>query len=109
MFRLAQVGQPVPAEEALASDDQTVPIGRDRLEESSRLGGHFLVPDGGAAVVKDAQVHCPGVQIDPAVESVHLVVETHQWSPLGMGPGSEPVSWPEGTPFRDHFRPRPRP
>ena len=41
------------------------------------LTRHFLVQDNLAGLVEDAQVHCPGVQIDPAVESVRLVVEAH--------------------------------
>src|SRR5262245_25713427 len=33
--------------------------------------------DDRAGLVEDAQVHCPGMQIDPTVESVRLVVEAH--------------------------------
>ena len=59
---LAQVGQPVPAEQALARDDEPVAIGSDRREESGRFGGHFVVQYDGAGLVEDAQVHGPGVQ-----------------------------------------------
>ena len=42
----------------------------DRLEKGPRLSGHFVVQDDVTGLIEDAQVHCPGVQIDPAVESV---------------------------------------
>src|SRR5262249_43323101 len=93
---LAQVGEPVPAKQALAGHDQAVAEGRDGLQESRRLGRHFLVQDDLAGVIEDAQVHCPGVQIDAAVESVRLVVEAHSWSPLAWVREPEPASWLEG-------------
>ena len=58
---LAQIGQPVPAKQAFASDDQAVAVRRDGLEESGRLGGQIFVQDDGAALVEDANIHCPGV------------------------------------------------
>src|SRR5437870_10286757 len=54
----------LPAKEALASDDQIVSEGRDGFEKGGWLGGHFLVEHEDAALVEDAQVHRPGVQID---------------------------------------------
>ena len=61
----------------LSSDDQAVAEGSNDEEEGGRLGRHLLAQDDGAALVEDAQVHCSGVQIDAAVESVRLVVKTH--------------------------------
>src|SRR5262249_29484001 len=90
---LAQVGEPVPAKQALAGHDQAVAEGRDGLQESRRLGRHFLVQDDLAGVIEDAQVHCPGVQIDAAVESVRVVVEAHSWSLLAWVREPEPASW----------------
>ena len=85
---LAQIAEPVPAEEALAGDHQAVAEGANGFEKSGRLGGHFLVQDDGAGRVEDAQVHCPGVQIDTAVESVRLGVEEAHHGLLWNGPGS---------------------
>src|SRR5262249_30613209 len=82
--------------QALAGHDQAVAEGRDGLQESRRLGRHFLVQDDLAGVIEDAQVHCPGVQIDAAVESVRLVVGAHSWSPLAWVREPEPASWLEG-------------
>jgi hypothetical protein len=74
---LAQIGQPVPAEEALAGDHPVIAEGRDGFEKGARLGRHFLVQHDGAGLVEDPQVHGSGMQVDPAVEAVRLVVETH--------------------------------
>src|SRR5262249_12376381 len=77
VLRLAQIGQPVPAEEALAGDHQAIAERGNGFEKSSRLRGHFLVQDDSAGVVENAQVHCPGVQIDSAIKCVRLLVKTH--------------------------------
>ena len=46
---------------------------------------------GAAGVVEDAQIHGPGMQIDAAVESVRLVVESHHGTPMGPGVGARLV------------------
>jgi hypothetical protein len=71
---LAQVGEPVPAEGAFAGDHQLLAKGRDVMEKGGGLGGQVLVKDDVAGMVEDTQVHCPGGQIDAAVECVRLVV-----------------------------------
>jgi hypothetical protein len=47
-----------------------------------------LVEDDLAALVKEAQVHGTGVQVDATVELVRLVVETPDMISFGMGPGA---------------------
>ena len=74
---LAQVGEPVPGEHALTGDGQPIAEGSDGTEEGIRPGGDSLVQDDGTGRVEDAQGQGPGVQIDAAVESVLLVVESH--------------------------------
>src|SRR5262249_22265910 len=74
---VAQVRQPIPAEEALAGDHQAVAERRNGFEKSGRRGRHLLVQDDSAGVVEDAQVHCPSVQIDSTIKCVRLFVETH--------------------------------
>lgn len=53
----------------------------------TRIGGVVLVQDRLAALVEDAEVHASGVQIDAAVESVLLLVESHRGL-LAMGVGA---------------------
>src|SRR6516165_9267045 len=99
VLRVAQIGQPVPAEEALAGDHQAIAERGNGFEKSSRLRGHFLVQDDGAGVVEDAQVHCPGVQIDAAIKCVRVLVKTHSgllWH--GSGSLSPHRGW-KATPF----------
>jgi hypothetical protein len=74
---LAQVGEPVPGEQALAGDGEAFAAGGDGAEEGFGCGGESLSEDGLALVVEGVQGEGPGVQIDAAVESVLLVVEPH--------------------------------
>ena len=81
---LAQVGEPVPGEHALAADDQAVAPGGDGVEEGVGAGGQVLLEASLALGVQDVQVHGPCVQIDAAVGCVGLVVKAHgSWSPGG--------------------------
>jgi hypothetical protein len=73
----AEIGKPVPAEQALDGDDAVVAEGSDSLEEGVGFGGEVFVVDDLAVAIEDAQVHGAGVQIDAAVETVLLVVEAH--------------------------------
>jgi hypothetical protein len=41
-----------------------------------------------AIVIEDAQLHGTGVQVDAAIESMWLVVETPVMISFGMGPGA---------------------
>jgi hypothetical protein len=73
----AEVGEPVPGARALGGDGEPVAEGRDGLEEGGRGGGDGVVEDGVAGGVEDADGEGPGVQVDAAIESVLLVVESH--------------------------------
>ncbi len=48
---LAEVGEPVPGEHALAADDEAVAEGRDGVEEGVGLGGQIAVSKTVVAVV----------------------------------------------------------
>ena len=74
---LAEVGEPVPGEHALAGDGETVAAGSDGAEEGVGSGGDGLAEGDGAGGIEDAQGDGPGVEIDTAVEPVLLVVESH--------------------------------
>jgi len=67
--RLSSIGQPIPAEHALAADGQVMLVGPDQLEEELEV----VVPDVGMdqffpLAIHDADVHLTCVQIDSAVE-----------------------------------------
>jgi len=89
----AESGDPVPGEHAFAADDESIAIGREGMEEGIGLGGEVLVEKDGAGVVADAEVHRSRMEIDAAVESVGLDVETHDHCLSSDGAGLEPASW----------------
>jgi len=73
----AQVGEPVPREHALDSDDQAVAEGVHGIEKGLRLGGQVLLEDGLALLVEDVGEQASGVQIDAGVKSVLTGVTAH--------------------------------
>src|SRR4030095_10505876 len=72
-----KVREPVPGEHALDSNDESVAVGRDRIEKGAGLGRELAMQQRLAGVIEDAEVHGSCVQINAAVKSVRLVVETH--------------------------------
>ena len=52
-----------------------------------RLPDLLKVRAGPAGLVRDAEVHRPGMEIDAAVESVLVLVEPHHGPPSGASPG----------------------
>ena len=76
---LAEVGEPVPGEHALAADDEVFAEGLDRVEEGIRLGGEIAFEDGFAFGGENVHEHGPGVQINAGIELVWLVVVWHGW------------------------------
>ena len=95
LLLVAQVGEPVPGEHALAGDDDVGAEGRQHVEQQLLLGGHLLLQDDVAGLVEDADGQQPCVQIDAAVELVWLVVEAQFMVSLGWA-GLEPAhGWDE--------------
>jgi hypothetical protein len=81
----AEVGEPVPAEDALDADDEVIAIGRDGPEEALGLRAQVAVQEDLAGLVlEDAQVHGASVKVDAAVVSMLASVEAH-----GSPPGSD--------------------
>jgi len=78
----AEVGQPVPAEDAFGADDEIVAVGLGGLEEGVALAGDSFVQDDRAAAFENAQVHGPGMEVDAPVEPVLLPIES-QGAPPG--------------------------
>jgi hypothetical protein len=73
----AEVGEPVPGEHALAGNGVAVAEGIDSSAEGVGGGGDGLGEDGLAGSLENVQGQGSGVQIDAAIESVLLVVESH--------------------------------
>ena len=79
----AEVGDPVPGEEALDADDNVGAEGSEGIEESLFVGRDLRLTDDVAGLVEDADGEEPGVQVDAAVELVLPVVESHGVTPEG--------------------------
>jgi hypothetical protein len=73
----AQVGEPVPAEDALDAHDRAPAVGLDGLEEGSRLRAHPLVYSLLAVRVQDAQIQRASMKVDTAVVLMLARVESH--------------------------------
>ncbi len=80
-FPAAQIGEPVPGEDALDGNDEVVAVGGDGFEERLGAAPEILLEQDLAFAVEEAQVHGLGVQIDPAVVLMGLGVESHGSSP----------------------------
>jgi hypothetical protein len=79
----AQIGDPVPAKDALDTDDDVFQEGEDQLKKQLGLGGDILMQPGFALLVDDADVHFASVQIDAAVKLVLLFVKSHGVASFG--------------------------
>jgi hypothetical protein len=100
----AQVGDPVPAEQALDSDHQILPVRSQGLGQQLSITGQFLVDQGFPLLVQDAEIEAASVEVDTAVMNMLSGVESHRgllsWSsqPIayrgGRGGGLESVSPP---------------
>jgi len=72
----AEIGAPVPGEDALGNDDEALAVGRDGGQEGLRAAPQVAVEEDLALPVEDAEVQGPGVQVDPAVVPVGSGVES---------------------------------
>ncbi len=80
------VGEPVPAEHALHTDDDTVAEGGKGLQQRLEMARQVAIEYDGTGTVQDANVHGPGVQVDAAVESMWAgIVEAHHGLPTWVG------------------------
>jgi hypothetical protein len=79
-FSGAEVGQPVPGEDACDTDDQILPGGRDRLEKGLWASGHMPVSQELAIPIQEAEVHGTSMPGDATVKWVLLGGESHEVS-----------------------------
>ena len=79
----AQIGEPVPGEEALAADDEIAITKRcQSREEGLGPAGEIAVQERLALSIEDADVHRPRVEIDAAAQLVSPGVQSHAVPPL---------------------------
>jgi hypothetical protein len=78
----AEVGQPIPGEDALDGDDQILAKEFRSLSGGLGTGVEVAVQQHLPLLVEDTQVHPTGMQVDATVVSVGFGVESHQVSSL---------------------------
>jgi hypothetical protein len=74
----AEVGDPVPAEEALDGHDQAFAVGLEDAQEFLSVAGELLVDDGLAVLVEDADIEAASVEVDAAGVNMLFRVESHR-------------------------------
>ena len=79
----AEVGEPVPVEDALGTDDEIFPERLDGLEEDLAVAGKVPMEQDVAFGVLNAQIQGAGMQVDPAV-MLMLAGEKVHGSPPGL-------------------------
>ena len=79
----AEVGEPIPVEDAFGGNDEIIPIGLDGFEEPGPVAGKVLVKQDVALGVENAQIEGTGMKVDPAVMLMLLGIEAHG-SPPGL-------------------------
>jgi hypothetical protein len=67
VFLGAQVGEPVPGEQAFDRDDDIGPLRRDDFETGLRYRLHVAVKERFTGLVEATDVHGTGMQVDTAV------------------------------------------
>jgi hypothetical protein len=82
----AEIGKPVPAEDALGPDDQVLTVRSDGLEEELWVAPEFLMEADLTLLVEDAEVEIAAMEVDATGVLVLDRIEAH-----GSPPGSDVV------------------
>jgi hypothetical protein len=84
-----EVGEPVPGEPTLDRHDNPLSIRGKGFQKGLRSGWHIAMHQNLAALVEDADIHGPGMQVDAAVKWMLVGVKSHEVSSFS---GSERFS-----------------
>ena len=74
----AQIGEPVPGEDAFDGDGDPLPERSDRFQKRIGIRLHVAVKNDRALLIENAQVHRSRVQINSAVMRMLLRIEFHR-------------------------------
>jgi hypothetical protein len=75
-FVHTEIGEPIPSEDTLDGDDQTLTIGGHGLEKGFRPRFHIAVQQDFPILTQDADIHGAGMQVDTTVKWVLAGVES---------------------------------
>ena len=74
----AEIGHPVPGEDAFDADDDVFPVRSDGREKVLGLCAQVAVEHDLPALIDDAGVYAAGVEIDASVVAVLFGIEPHR-------------------------------
>jgi hypothetical protein len=77
-----QVGDPIPAEQALDGDRQVLSIGSEGLQQLLSVTRQLSVDEGLSFLVEDAEIEATGVEVDTAVMNMLFRVESQSRPPF---------------------------
>ena len=69
---------PVPAEEALAGNDESLAVGHEDAQKLLAVAGDLLVEEGVSGHTEDADIEATGVEADAAGVNMLFRVESHR-------------------------------
>src|SRR5436305_1606151 len=75
---VAQVGDPVPAEQTFDGDHQVLSVGGESLQQQLALTGQLPVHQSLALLVQDAEIEAASVEVDTTVVNMLSGVESHR-------------------------------
>jgi hypothetical protein len=73
-----EISQPVPGEHASRADDNVIPVWFYGPEKEIRFGFDVSVQDDLSFLIKDAEIHFVGVQVDATIIVVLFAVKSHE-------------------------------
>jgi hypothetical protein len=82
VFFTAEIGEPIPGEDAFNGNDNVLSIWSNGFEKDLRVCFDIPVKYDLSFLVEDAEIHRPGMQIDAAVKFVLLGVKSHLRPPF---------------------------
>jgi hypothetical protein len=74
----AQVGDPIPAEQAFDGDRQVLSVGGESPQQLVSVTGKLPVHEGIALLVQDADIEAASVEVDTTVVNMLSGVESHR-------------------------------
>jgi hypothetical protein len=80
-----EICDPIPREHALHGDDDVLPIRVNSLEENLPIGDNVSMQSDFSCLIKDAEIHFVGMQIDSAIKFVLFSVKSHLVSSFVVG------------------------
>jgi hypothetical protein len=81
----AQISQPVPAKHAFDTNSDVVQIRENQVKKHPGIGFDVFMHFDFTLAVEDAYIHITGMQVDPAVVLMLMLVKSHRLASFRFG------------------------